>query len=220
MDNFNTLILNDFEYGSPEYIEYGTISDSTVLQVIAAIMAKECTKKRILKLNKMEFINVWEKAEDAIETAADYFRNTYRIPVSQLLPYDALMVPFAYYFYHHPSKPLDEQKNYLQDYFWRCVLSSRFSSGSDSKLTQDIKSIDDILKSKRPVYDYHVDISYDSIVSRGYFSTSSAFIKGMLCILAYHEPKSFADNAIVRIANDWLKNVNSKNYHHFFLERI
>ena len=197
-------------------VDYATIADSTVLQTIAAIMAKECTKKRILKLNKAEFIDVWDKAENAIEIAVDYFRNTYRIPVSQLLPYDSLIVPFAYYFYHHPDKPLDEQKDYLQDYFWRCVLSSRFSSATESKLTQDIKNIDAILNSERPVYDYHIDISYDWIVSHGYFSAGSAFIKGMLCILAYHEPKSFADNAIVRIANDWLKNANSKNYHHFF----
>lgn len=38
----------------------------------------------------------------------------------------------------------------------------------------------------------------------------------MLCILAYHEPKSFADNASVKMANDWLTRANSKNYHHFF----
>ena len=43
-----------------------------------------------------------------------------------------------------------------------------------------------------------------------------AYIKALLCILAYQEPKSFVDNSIVRISNDWLKQANSKNYHHFF----
>lgn len=197
-------------------VEYGTISASTVLQTIAVMLVKDCTKKRILKLDKAAFIQIWDDAESAIKAAVDYFRTTYRIPASQLLPYDPLIVPFAYYFYHHPDKPLDEQKTYLQDYFWRCVLSNRFSNAAESKLTQDIKRIEDILRGELPKYDYQVDISYDSLVNRGYFSAGSAFIKGMLCILAYHEPKSFADNAIVKIANDWLKQANSKNYHHFF----
>ena len=197
-------------------VDYGTVSDTTVLQAIAVILAKDCTRKRILKLDKGAFIDVWDDVEKAIKSAVDYMRTTYRIPVSQLLPYDALIVSFAYYFYHHPDKPLDIQKAYLEDYFWRCVLSTRFSSAAESKLTQDVKWIDDILNGNKPVYDYQIDITYDALVGRGYFSAGSAFIKGMLCILAYHEPKSFADNAIVKIANDWLRQANSKNYHHFF----
>ena len=38
----------------------------------------------------------------------------------------------------------------------------------------------------------------------------------MQSILAYQQPVSFKNNAIVHIANDWLKQANSKNYHHFF----
>ena len=38
----------------------------------------------------------------------------------------------------------------------------------------------------------------------------------MLCIYAYQQPKSFNDDSIVNISNDWLKQANSKNYHHFF----
>jgi hypothetical protein len=30
------------------------------------------------------------------------------------------------------------------------------------------------------------------------------------------QPKSFNDDSIVNISNDWLKQANSKNYHHFF----
>ena len=34
--------------------------------------------------------------------------------------------------------------------------------------------------------------------------------------MAYQIPLSFGDNGIVNINNDWLKQANSKNYHHFF----
>ena len=82
-------------------LDYETISDATVLQTISIIISKECTRKNILKLDKKDFINAWDKAVDAIQRTVEYFRNFYRIPVSQLLPYNALIVPFSYFFYHH-----------------------------------------------------------------------------------------------------------------------
>ena len=108
------------------------------------------------------------------------------------------------------------QQDLLQDYFWRCVLTSRFSSAAETKLTQDVKQIDKILNDEQPVYDVPIDVSAEFIRNHGYFSAGSAFIKGMLCLLAYQQPVSFQNNGIVHIANDWLKQANSKNYHHFF----
>ena len=199
-----------------ESVNYGTISNSTLLQAIAVCIAKDCTKKKILGLEKKDVINIWPKVEDALKTAVDYFRTVYRIPVSQLLPYDALLVPFAYYFFNHPEVPYDEQMSLLSDYFWRCVMTTRFSSGADGKITQDIKAMDAILSGQQPEYDTAIDISVDALEARGSFSAGSAYIKGMLCILAYHQPLSFVNNALVTISNDWLKQANSKNYHHFF----
>ncbi len=197
-------------------VDYDTISSSTVLQAVAVCLVKDCTRKSILRLDKQEFIDVWDKVESAFESAVDYLRGFYRIPVSQLLPYDSLLVPFTYYFFNHKDIPSGTQQDLLQDYFWRCVLTSRFSSAAETKLTQDMKQIDRILNFEQPIYDVPVDLTAEFIRNRGYFSAGSAFIKGMLCILAYQQPISFRNNAIVHIANDWLKQANSKNYHHFF----
>ncbi|MBA2362803.1 MAG: hypothetical protein H0V86_04665, partial [Chloroflexia bacterium] len=43
-----------------------------------------------------------------------------------------------------------------------------------------------------------------------------SYIKAILCLLAYHQPKSFDNDALVNLSNHWLKQANSKNYHHFF----
>ncbi len=197
-------------------VDYDTVSNSTVLQAVAVCLDGDCRRKAILRLPKAEFIAVWDKVESALETAIDYIRNFYRIPVSELLPYDSLLVPFTYYFFKHKDIPSGIQQNLLQDYFWRCVLTYRFSNAAETKLTQDIKRIDSILKNKHPEYDTPVDVSVENLRSRGTFSASSSFIKGLLCLLAYQQPVSFKNNAIVRIANDWLKRANSKNFHHFF----
>jgi hypothetical protein len=197
-------------------VNYETISDATVLQTVSILLKKECKRKVILKLDKQEFINIWNDAIDSIEKAVEYFRNFYRIPVSQLLPYNALIVPFAYFFYHHKDKPTGDKQRYLQDFFWRCALSGRYSSAVESKLAQDIKRIDKILNNELPKYDWPIDTSKSFLIDNGWFSAGRSYIKAILCILAYHQPKSFIDNSIVNISNYWLKQANSKNYHHFF----
>lgn len=197
-------------------IDYGTIPASAVLQAVAAILVKSIGKKEILRLEKAKFIDAWEDVVEAIERAAEYFRNAYRIPVSQLLPYQSLIVPFAYFFYHHPDKPTGAMGDRMQDFFWRVALTSRYSGSLESQIEQDLRRIDNILDDKLPEYDVGVDTSAKFISDNGAFNTGRAYVKALLCLLAYHEPKSFIDDSQVRISNDWLKRANSKNYHHFF----
>ena len=66
-------------------------------------------------------------AIDSVEIAIEYFRNVMRIPVSQLLPFLTLTVPFAYFFYNNGNKkPNSSQKAELDDFFWRCSLGGRY----------------------------------------------------------------------------------------------
>lgn len=197
-------------------LNYETISDATVLQTVSMIICSECKRQVILKLDKSKFIETWKGAVDAIERTVEYFKSYYRIPVSQLLPYNALIVPFAYFFFKHKDKPTGNKQKYLQDFFWRCSLSGRYSSSVESKLAQDIKRIDNILLDQIPSYDWPIDSSEKFIIDNGWFSAGRSYIKALLCIYAYAQPKSFNDNSIVNISNYWLKQANSKNYHHFF----
>ncbi|MEI6947321.1 DUF262 domain-containing protein [Paraflavisolibacter sp. H34] len=195
---------------------YETISDATVLQTVSMIMEKDCTRKQILKLDKQKFISEWQNAIAAIKSAVEYFKFTYGIPVSQLLPYNAMIVPFAYFFYYHKDNPTGDKKNYLEDFFWRCAISGRYTSGVEGKLAQDIKKIEQILQNKLPKYEWAIDVSPEFIKKYGWFSAGRSFIKAILCLYAYKQPRSFNTNAIVNISNYWLKQANSKNYHHFF----
>jgi hypothetical protein len=199
-----------------ESVDYETVSDASVLQTVSLILSGECKRSVILNLDKRSFIDVWDKAADAIKAAVDYFRGYFRIPVSQLLPYNALIVPFAYFFHHHPDRPTGDMQRYLEDFFWRCALSGRYSSGVEGKLAQDVKRIDLILEDHLPEYDWPIDTSPSFIRENGWFSAGRSYVKAILCVYAYQLPKSFVDNSIIHISNDWLKQVNSKNYHHFF----
>ncbi|AEP29393.1 GmrSD restriction endonuclease domain-containing protein [Brumicola nitratireducens] len=197
-------------------VGYDTISDATVLQIIALVIGKECKRQNILRLDKKRFIEEWPKVASAIESAVDYFRGYYRIPVSKLLPYNSLLAPFAYFFYHHNDKPLNNKQICLEDFFWRVSLGGRYSSSVEGKLAQDIKRIDQILGDSKPSYDWAIDTSAQFIKDNGWFNAGRSYIKAILCIMAYQQPKSFIDGSIVHISNDWLKQANSRNYHHYF----
>ena len=140
--------------GTLQKVDYETISDATVLRIVSVILTKECSKKTILNIAKSDFIDIWPSAVDAIERSVDYLRNYFKIPVSKLLPYDDLIVLFAYFFYHHKERPLGDKEGYLKDLFWRISLTERYSSGTESKIAQDIKRVDLILQYNRPEYNY------------------------------------------------------------------
>lgn len=199
--------------------KYDTISSSVILSVLSLVLSKnkECKRKVILQLEKQAIIDIWNDVISALKESVDYFRSVYRIPVSAILPYDSLLVPFAYFFYYQKEKPKGEQIKFLEEFFWRMSLSFRYSSSTESKLAQDIKRIDEILKGNRPNYeDVKVYLSSPKDLIETSFSAGSSYCKAILCLLAYHEPKDFQDNGKVILDNSWLKVANSKNYHHFF----
>jgi hypothetical protein len=201
-------------------IDYETIHESNLLQSLAIFLGKDAKKKTILRLNKDQVIATWPFVVDGVKHAIDYFRSAYGIPVSRLLPYPALIIPFAYFFHHYKKNPSGNRAKYLEDFFWRVSLSGRYSQGLEGRLVQDITRIDNILENKKPSYDWAVDVSPTFIEENGYFSTGRSFIKAMLCLLARKGPCSFDNNVPVRLDNNWLKQANSKNYHHFFPKSV
>lgn len=199
-------------------IGYETISHSTVLQAISICLNGGCSRKDILnKIEKQEFIDIWDKIDVDFGKAIDYLKSALGISVSKLLPYDGLLVPFVYFFHRHPQTPNALENKYLKDYFWRCVLSNRFSNALESKLAQDVSHVvDSIIEQKQPQYEQGIDITYEFLKRNGVFSTGNALIKGLLCFLVEKKPRSFKNGIPVVIDNAWLSQGNSKNYHHFF----
>lgn len=213
-------LIGDDESGKKSLRDagYETIPDTTVLQCVAVCLSKEARRESILKLDKTKFIDSWDQVVSGIFSAVDYLSTSLRIPVSELLPYDSLLVPITYFFNQNNGKrPTTLQERLLSQYFWQASLSSRFTSATETKLGADVKRIDSILAEQAPSYsDFdHIDVS-PSELCETYFSAGESFSKAVLCLLAYHEPKSFQNNARVNLDNSWLKISTSKNFHHFF----
>lgn len=203
-------------------VGYETLPAASILQLASLLIREEARKKDILRLPTREFREVWPRVDDSVKAACDYFRSTYRLPASKLLPYGSLIIPFAAFFDAHPDKPSGEQASRLRELFWRISLTGRYTSAVETKLAQDYRKVCAIAQGKEPEYDpsFGVDISPEAISRHGFFRSSRSFVKAILCLLAYQQPRSFDDDGVVHIANDWLKKANSKNYHHFFPKAV
>ncbi len=214
---YQKLIDNNGSGKDLEDANFETIPSSTVLQCLAACMVGQIRRKDILKIKKDKFIDTWPQMVSSLFHAVDFLRSYMRVPVSQLLPYNALVIPFTYFFYNNKNrKPTVKQSKLLSQYFWWASLSNRYSSGLENKIAQDLERISKILKGEIPSYrGEKVDIVLDDITYR-WFSTGDAFCKAILCLYAYQIPLSFKDGSLVEMDNSWLKTTISKNYHHFF----
>ena len=196
-------------------VGYDTIDSATVLRCVAMYLGPETRRRDILRLDKDEFIDAWPKVKRGIFAAVSFLRKTLRIPVSRLLPYDALLVPLAYFYTQQP-KQTNSQRESLQEYFWWASMSWRFSSAVDTGLAADRRRMSAILRHKAPSYaGEYVSVDKEDLVTQ-VFSTGEARCKALLCLYAFHRPRSFDTHEEVTLDNSWLRRIDSKNYHHFF----
>lgn len=216
-ERYENLIDNNNHGKDLEDADFDTIPAMTILQCVSACMVSRISRKDILKLNKDDFIDIWPKVMDSVFTAVDYMRTVLRIPVSELLPYNTLLVPLTYFFFkNHNQRSTPLQDKYLAQLFWWASLSNRYSSAVETKMTQDLERIECILLSQVPSYrGEELVLTMDDLRFK-WFSTGDAFCKAILCLYAYFIPRSFNNDALVKIDNSWLKTSTSKNYHHFF----
>ena len=212
----------DALHASLEKTGYGTVDSETALRTVALIADQNCTKAHILNMGKEKFIKNWFKAVDAINRAVDYFQAC-RIPASSVLPYNALVASYAYFFSRATRSPSNTQKKFLEDFFWRVAFTNRYRDSVESNLAKDITHMDSFLDEKQADYDpadWKVSVQPQDIINNGSFASGniygSAYCKAILCLYLFHRPQSFDNGNDVAINNKSLSRGNSKNYHHFF----
>lgn len=197
--------------------KFDTLPASLVMQCVSAISSRAVRGRDILKIKREVFIETWPVMVESLFSAVDFIRSELRIPVSQLLPYPALLIPLTYFFFHtNNKKPGTTQIKGLEQFFYWCGITERYSSASDSKITDDLNKMDLLIDGEIPTYpESELSVSKE-IIKETHFSTGNAFCKSILCLLVYNQPRSFDTDGIVILDNSNLKIASSRNYHHFF----
>jgi hypothetical protein len=75
--------------------KFDTVSEAVITQCVAAIILKAVRSRDILKISRATFIANWEPMKKSLFMAVDFVRTELRVPVSQLLPYPAILVPLT-----------------------------------------------------------------------------------------------------------------------------
>lgn len=197
--------------------KFETLPESIIMQCVAAITLRAVRSKDILKIRRETFIDQWEPMKASLFTAIDFIRSELRVPVSQLVPYPALVVPLVYFFNATSNKkPSIEQVRLLEQFFYWAGLTERYGSSTESKMSEDFNKMDAIVKGVAPTYaSTELSIAPQKIAET-WFSAGNGYCKAILCLLAYQLPKSFDTSGLVILDNSNLKIATSRNYHHFF----
>jgi hypothetical protein len=199
------------------FAKFETLPESIIMQCVAAITLRAVRSRDILKIRREVFIENWEPMKASLFMAIDFIRAELRVPVSQLVPYPALLIPLVYFFKVTANKkPKIEQIRLLEQFFYWAGLTERYSASTESKLSEDFNKMDAIANFKNPTYpNTELTISPEKIAET-WFSAGNGYCKAVLCLMAYQQPKSFDTNGIVILDNSNLRIATSRNYHHFF----
>jgi hypothetical protein len=197
--------------------KFETIAESVIMQCVSAIAQRAVRSRDILRLRREKFIESWQPMKAALFMAIDFVRSELRVPVSQLVPYQGILIPLTYFFHNTGNKkPTIEQVKRLQQFFYWAGLTWRYSSAAETKIGEDFNKMDDIIGGKAPTY-AATELTIDpKRIEETRFSAGNAYCKSVLCLLAYQQPKSFDTNGQVNLDNSHLKIATSRNYHHFF----
>lgn len=197
--------------------ELEVIREETLLQTASVILNfKKARSRDILdKTNIRKLEAEWDNIILAFMLAVEFVRSKVKVRTLDYLPFDILLVPLAYVFYKKPA--LDhKQTQIVENWFWRACLSNRYDATVEAKIEEDCDAFDELLEGKKPTFDYLID--WETLKSRlvaQRYNLRNAFVKTILALYSYADPKNLADGRAVsfeKVFSGYYKH----NLHHIF----
>ncbi|MDH5718728.1 MAG: DUF262 domain-containing protein [Spirochaetia bacterium] len=207
--------LYDFKKELKDY-SYDSIPDIVLLQAISLHLTKYCNKKAILSLTKEQLCDTWLLSIEAIKKSVDFLRVDLNIYSAAIIPFNALLIPISYFFYHIGNKsPSKNQFDILKNWFWQASISNRYDSGLEGKLSEDAHIIDNLIVMKPTTFNYKIPILNVEVIKNQNYSIGNAFAKTILSLFAYNRPRDLKNNSEINLSKSFSK-YNSKEFHHIF----
>ena len=194
---------------------YDDIPDITILQCIAGVLQRSVQRKSILSIEKGMIESSWESVLESIRQAIDFLKGNLRIIHAKVLPYNAILVPLAYFFHSSTaSQHTDEVRASLVKWFWRASVSNRYDASAETKIGDDIAEMGKLAAGREAAFDYvSPPLVADRIASQR-LNLGSAFCKTILCILNTRAPRELKDSSPVLLTS--FSKFNAAELHHIF----
>jgi hypothetical protein len=193
------------------------LDNRSILQAISACLSKGTEKDDIIDSAK-EMKTHWSKTTQSILLAIDFLKKNHCVPTSNLLPYEIVVAPLAYFFYLHGGKQLDDDRiKALKKYFWLNLFEERFTSSQPSKTKVDVENMVQLLANpKANLFNYYEapTITKEAILETD-VSPSASFALTVLCFLGSKRPLEFVNGQEVTL-DQTLGEANRRQLHHIF----
>lgn len=194
-----------------------SIREETVLQAASVVLNyRKCSSRDILdRTNIQKLESEWDNIIRAFLLAVQFVSTKIKIKNLDYLPFDAVLVPLTYLFYKK-HEPNHIESSELERWFWKACLSNRYSATVASKLEEDCLDFDKLLEGDIPNFAYLID--WDSLKSKlvaQQYNLRNAFVKTVLSLYSYAEPKNLTDGRDVSI-DKVFSGYYKHNLHHIF----
>lgn len=175
-----------------------------------------CTRSIQLDLTSDEVKNAWQNTIDSLNLAIDFLRGNLGVKRYSFLPYRGIIPLLAYYFYKSNNRAiLPQHRAILEKWVWRVSFSERYASAAPTKMGEDKKLFDDIMKNNPVSVDYPVNINAESIYKLQ-MKTTSAIKNAVICLLVRQSPRHFKNNTTIPLDDTYFSDFNSPEKHHVF----
>lgn len=187
------------------------------LRICAAIITGETSPKKILDLQGDDIRGRFAEIEAGIVGAIDFLRRELNVSHYKMLPFPGILVPLSTFFATDKKdgvKYSNQQKNKLIEWFWRSVITRRFSAGVTERQAADIQDMLALRKNENhkfrfPRFEVKIDFQKDR------FSTGTANSKALILMLVSRNPQSFLSGANIDVSKV-LKGGSRHEFHHIF----
>lgn len=197
--------------------ELETIREETLLQAASVILNYRKSRSRDIlentNIRKLE--SEWDSIVKAFLLAVEFVKTKIRIKNLDYLPFDVILVPLAYLFAKQPVLT-HEQAGMVEQWFWRACLSNRYDATVEARSEEDCVAFDRMLNGEKPEFAFLID--WDTLKTRliaQRYNLRNAFVKTVLALYSYAEPKDLVDGRGVSLENAFT-GYYKHNLHHIF----
>lgn len=192
---------------------------TSVLQVVALLANKAPNSNTLASvLEARDISDYWNDAIDGIERTLIMFdsfgagtkKNLGLLPYTPMVPIvAAVLTRTKYASMDVPSQAKVEKK--IKAYFFTAALSTRYTEGTNAKINDDFKSLNQWISSDvvPAMVTHGVDWNTLKIVEN---NKNGAFGKAVLCMLNSMSPRDFYSDKLVGVG----ENIDSCDLHHIF----
>ncbi|WP_326511751.1 GmrSD restriction endonuclease domain-containing protein [Clostridium intestinale] len=142
--------IEEFETQNPNF----ELNRELVARTVAFLVGKKVDKKYILSQLKSEHFNTyWDEITNLYKSSIEYLYNNNFILNYKWIPYPNTIIPIMMFLRNLPNKSFSQmnqnQKNFLEYWYWSSVLSQRYVAATNEIIILDSSVLSDIAKGNK-----------------------------------------------------------------------